>query len=290
MSMDANLVRRVGFAAVAIPLALGLVWYGGMSLAIGLGLAGALGTRELFGLAARAGITPLRWFGIVSAALLPPLVYAAGTMRPVAAWVLYWWPYLLALWVMLLLAGVLASRRPTDRPMAAAGITLLAVLYAGALPAFLLAVRHTRYPPQSWSGAWLVFFPLVVTWVCDTAAMFGGRAFGGPKLAPTVSPGKTRSGSVAGVMGGLLVAPLFAGLIFSRVGPPIPLWQLLIIAGVLSVVGQIGDLAESLFKREAGVKDSSNLIPGHGGVLDRLDSLYFVIPTAAALYRGFGVI
>lgn len=290
MSMDANLVRRVAFAAVAIPLALGLVWYGGMMLALVLGVAGALGARELFDLAARSGVRAIRPLGIASAALLPPLVYAAGVTAEAREWAVHWWPYLVALWVLLLLGWVLAVRRPTDQPMAAAGITLLAVLYTGALPAFLLVVRHTRYPLQSWPGAWLVFFPLVVTWVCDTAAMFGGRTFGGAKLAPLVSPGKTRSGSVAGVVGGLLVAPLFAVLIFSRVGPVIPLWQLLVIAGVLSVVGQIGDLAESLFKREAGVKDSSHLIPGHGGVLDRFDSLYFVIPAAAALYRGFGVI
>jgi phosphatidate cytidylyltransferase len=120
--------------------------------------------------------------------------------------------------------------------------------------------------------------------------MFGGRVFQGPKLAPQISPGKTRSGSMAGVVGGLLVAPLFGGLIFPKVGVDVPLWQLLLIAGVLSIVGQVGDLTESLFKREAGVKDSSHHIPGHGGVLDRFDSLYFVIPVAAALYHWFGVI
>jgi phosphatidate cytidylyltransferase len=73
------------------------------------------------------------------------------------------------------------------------------------------------------------------------------------------------------------------------VGVEAPVWQLLVIAAVLTVVGQVGDLAESLVKREAGVKDSSQLIPGHGGVLDRLDSLYFVVPVAAALYRLLGV-
>jgi phosphatidate cytidylyltransferase len=120
--------------------------------------------------------------------------------------------------------------------------------------------------------------------------MFGGRAVGGPKLAPSVSPGKTRSGSVAGVIGALVVAPLFSTVVFPRVGVALGLGSLLVIAGVLGVVGQVGDLAESLLKRQAGVKDSSHLIPGHGGVLDRLDSLYFVVPVAAAMYRYFGAI
>ncbi|HWB41382.1 MAG TPA: phosphatidate cytidylyltransferase, partial [Gemmatimonadales bacterium] len=130
----------------------------------------------------------------------------------------------------------------------------------------------------------------VVTWVCDTAAMFGGRTFGGPKLSPVVSPGKTRSGAIAGVVGALAVAPLFSEWLFPRAGLVLGLGQALAIAGVLSVVGQVGDLAESLFKREAGVKDSSRLLPGHGGILDRLDSLYFVVPVTAAMYRFFGVI
>jgi phosphatidate cytidylyltransferase len=290
MSMDGNLVRRVGFAVVAIPLALALIWYGGLPLALVLAIVAALGARELLDLAERASVHPLRLLAVLSAAAVPPLVYGAIATPDFRSWISLWWPYVGAVWLILLLSWVLAARAPSDRPLSAASITMLAVVYTGGLPAFLLAIRHSDFALKSWAGAWLVFFPLVVTWVCDTAAMFGGRAMGGPKLAPTVSPGKTRSGSTAGVIGGLVIAPIFGLLIFPRVGLHIPLWQLLAISAVLSVVGQIGDLAESLFKREAGVKDSSHLIPGHGGVLDRFDSLYFVIPAAAAMYRAFGVI
>jgi phosphatidate cytidylyltransferase len=288
--MDGNLVRRVGFAAVAIPLALLLVWYGGLPLTLLLAAVAALGARELFDLAERGQVRPVRGLGVASAALVAPIVYATLVVPEIRAAAAGAWPYAGALWLVGTLTWTLAARAPTERPLEAAAVTVLGVLYTAGLPAFLLAVRHGAFERRSWAGAWLVFFPLVVTWVVDTAAMFGGRSIGGAKLAPTVSPGKTRSGSVAGVVGGLVVAPLFGLLIFPRVGLAIPLWQLLALAAVLGVVGQIGDLAESLFKREAGVKDSSHLIPGHGGVLDRLDSLYFVVPVAAMMYRLFGII
>jgi phosphatidate cytidylyltransferase len=287
--MDANLVRRIGFAVIAIPLALGVIWYGGLPLAFLVALVAALGTKELFGLAARQGIRPARALGYVTAAALPPLAYATLVAGDVRAQVTPAWPYLFALWLIVLLSWALVARSPAEKPLEAVSVTLLAVAYTSALPTFLIVIRHSQFPERSWAAAWLVFFPLVVTWVCDTAAMFGGRLLGGPKLAPTISPGKTRSGAVMGVVGGVLVAPIFWAAVFPKAGLDISLLHLVMIAGLLSVLGQAGDLAESLFKRQAGVKDSSQLIPGHGGILDRFDSLYFVIPAAAAMYRVLGI-
>ena len=285
--MDRNLAQRIAVSAVAIPLVFTIVWYGGWPLVALVTVVAVLGTHELYGLSRRVGPAPLAASGLCAAALVPPGVYAV--LRDPAGPVAGAWPYVAALWLVLLLGLALWRRAPGDRPLEAVAVTVFAVAYAAALPAFLLEIRHRGHDVRSWAGAWLVFFPLVVTWVCDTAAMFAGRAIGGPKLAPVVSPGKTRVGSVAGVIGALLVAPVFALFVFPPAGVAGPLAVLLLIAGVLGVLGQVGDLAESLFKREAGVKDSSHLIPGHGGVLDRLDALYVVIPVTAALYRALGV-
>jgi phosphatidate cytidylyltransferase len=288
--MASELARRVGFAAVAIPLVLMVVWYGGLPLAALVAVAAALGTAELFDLAERGGTRPARAYGVFSAAALPLLAWLAVDRQDIGENLASNGPYLAAIWLIFLLTWALASRSPGERPLSAAAVTMLGVGYAGALPATIVLVRHGGEPPRSWAGLWLVCFPLVVTWVCDTAAMFGGRTFGGPKLWPVVSPGKTRSGAAAGVVGALLVAPIFSAWVFPRYGVDLSLGQALTIAAVLSVAGQVGDLAESLIKREAGVKDSSQLLPGHGGILDRLDSLYFVMPVTAAMYRFFGVI
>ena len=288
--MDANVVRRVAFAAAAIPIALGIVYLGGLPLVVLVALAGGLAVRELFDLAARVEIKPLRGLGIVLALAFAPVTYAALVRPDVAQALDRWWAFGIGIGMIATLILLLGARSPEQRPLAAVSVTLFGAVYTGALPAFLLVIRHGQHDGSAWAGTALVFFPLVVTWVCDTAAMFGGRAMKGPRLAPTVSPGKTWSGTISGVLGALAVVPLWLPFMFGPAGVSISYPQALLMAAVLGTVGQLGDLTESLFKREAGVKDSSQLIPGHGGVLDRLDSLYFVVPVAALLYRLFGVI
>jgi len=299
-----NQVQRVVVAAIGIPLAVAGVWYGGLVLVLLVCLLAALGTRELFDLAAPTGVRPLRGLGILFAVLTPLVTWAvagplterlnplesfvAGLLAPVWLWVP--WPLAAILIPIVVLTAVLLRRRPEDHPLGAAGLTLLGPAYCGLLPSAVLLIRFSAGPDRSWGATWLVLFPLAVTWICDSFAMWGGKAFGGPKLWPSVSPGKTQSGSAAGVVGGVIAAIAYVPLVLAPVGKPIPLVQAAVMGLVISIVAQVGDLAESLFKREAGVKDSSALIPGHGGVLDRFDSLYFVLPVAAVLYRAFGVL
>jgi phosphatidate cytidylyltransferase len=282
-----NLTQRIAVAVVAIPLALGVIWYGGWPLVGTLSLVAALGARELFAFARRQGIRPLESWGTLSAAVVPIAVYYASTEATSFG---TWSWFLAALWLTATLGLVLAQRGPDQHPLPAASITVFGVLYTAGLPASLIAIRHLTQPDQSWAGAWLVFTPMVVAWVCDTAAMFVGKVIGGPKLWPSVSPGKTWSGAIAGVAGAVGTIPVLNALILSRIGAALPLSQGVLLGVTLGIVGQVGDLVESLFKREVGVKDSSALIPGHGGILDRLDSLYFVLPVAGAVYRLFGVI
>jgi phosphatidate cytidylyltransferase len=131
---------------------------------------------------------------------------------------------------------------------------------------------------------------MAITWINDTLAYFVGRAIGRHKLLPRVSPGKTIEGAIAGLIGGLLTAVLLgANFIGPHVGVNASLLKWAAGGIIIAAVAQIGDLAESLFKREAGVKDSGKLLPGHGGVLDRFDALFFAIPVAYWYLRWLGL-
>lgn len=191
----------------------------------------------------------------------------------------FWYAVILVAAVMLAMAsGVLQPGVNAFGAMfTAAGVAYLGVLFAAILS---IAV----------SPIWLASFALgcISTWVCDSFALFGGKRFGKHKLCPSVSPNKTWEGSICGALSAIVVGAI---LCFVPWYNGVDWWIVVLGAFVASTLGQIGDLVESLFKRMIGVKDSSNLIPGHGGVLDRVDSLLFSIPTAYFFLRlaGLGV-
>ena len=268
-----ELAKRVAFAIVAIPVLLGVVWLGGAALTILLAVAAALAASEFAMLATATGSAPLRPVLIGGAALIPLVVHAAGLglwIPPLSA---------VALVVPALFVVALWARGVAGRPLEAVASTLLGLWYTGGLLSFAYALRHHRFAIGAAAGTALVMFPMLVTWVTDAAAFFVGRAVGGPKLMPSVSPGKTISGAVGGLVGGAAAAWAYAAFVLpstTRMGMTV---GAAVASGVLlSVVAQVGDLVESLLKRQAGVKDSSRLIPGHGGVLDRTDSLLFTLP------------
>ena len=287
--MSRNLLVRIAFAVPAITLTVFVLWLGGWWLAFVVALLGVLGCWELYGLARRQGIAPLAELGYVAAAAIPFGAYAGARGEP-ATWASAG-VYIGVSWLLLLLVVAMFVRGVDGRPLTAVAVTLFGAVYAAAPLAFLIAIRHggssARTPAAYF---WLTLLPLILTWICDTAAYGVGSTVGGPKLAPVLSPRKTWSGAVGGLAGALVGAVALGLWVLNSAGWRFGVWQLLGLGLVVGVIGQVGDVAESLLKREAGVKDSSTLLPGHGGVLDRLDSLYFVIPASAALFALYGVL
>jgi phosphatidate cytidylyltransferase len=288
--MASNMTKRVGFAVVAIPLLGAAVWVGGWALAALLMVAAFFAIGELFELAAHHEVRPFPQTGWMLAVAIP-IVLAMGMQNERLLMQLRdWWPYAVVLAGVWTGALAVFTRSPADKPLASVAITLFGVFYVSVLPCSLFFIRHAQWGLRSWPGTAAVFFPLLVTWVCDSAAMIAGKRFGRARMAPSISPGKTWVGGISGVVAGVIVGAAYAIWIFPPAAIPIGVVSAALLAAALAVVGQIGDLAESLFKREAGVKDSSALIPGHGGVLDRLDSLYFVLPVCAAGYHVLGLL
>ena len=282
--MSRNLLVRIAFAVPAIAGSVAVLWTGGWVLATVLAVLGVLGTRELYDFARKQGIEPIESLGLVAAAACPLATY---WVKGYASWepVLYGG----ALWMLVVLIAATA-RGPERRPLSAVAVTLFGALYASGLLAFAIAIRHGPHTDAHPGGSVaLVVLPLAVTWVCDTSAMAAGTLLGGPKLAPVLSPRKTWTGAIGGIVGGLAAALVYGPLILDRVALHLGVPQLLIVGLLVALAAQVGDVSESLFKREVGLKDSSSLIPGHGGVLDRLDSVYFVLPVSAGLFRLLGV-
>ncbi len=273
-------------AGIAIPTVFLATYAGGWIFAGVIALMGALGAEEVFRLAETKNVRALRGAGYVGAGMIPALtyMYITNRMEPGLIWMAA------VIWFIALMLNALAARTPEDAPLASIATTIFGVLYCSGLLSSIIVLREQQFLPGRLPAVWFVFLPLATTWICDSLAMAGGGTIGGPKLAPRVSPGKTWSGAISGWAGAILVPPLYAYLILGPAGVNLDLPVLLILGAVIGVIGQLGDLVESLIKREAGVKDSGSFFPGHGGVLDRLDSLYWVLPSTVVVFSLLGVI
>jgi phosphatidate cytidylyltransferase len=258
---DPALRARVLSALALVPIALAVVWNGGWLFATCVALMVGLMAREWAGLCShRFGPRSAKVAGaaVLVVGIASVVLIASG--RPEAA-------------LTCLLGGAVLGGLVAWVFGAPPGWTGLGVVYLG-LPA-LAMVWLRSIPDLGWG---LLLALLVVVWTTDTAAYVAGRGLGGPRLAPAVSPSKTWSGLFGGVLGAALAGTLTAWLLGSG-----RLVQGAGLGAVLAAVSQLGDLIESAFKRLAGVKDSGSLIPGHGGVLDRVDGLLLATPVLALL-------
>ncbi len=221
-----------------------------------------LGIVEFYQMAAQRGEQPFNFFGFLFAPLFVVNAYFGYK------YTIYLLPAALiipSLWFVLRL--ILHRREATSINLA---WTLAGMLYIGWMLSYYVALREID-PGRGW-----VLFALFSTFACDSAAFFVGRAWGRHPLAPAISPGKTMEGTIAG----LVASPAAALILYFTLkitGLPLPLSypQAALLGFLIGIFAQLGDLVESRLKRRAGVKDSGSLIPGHGGVLDRIDSIVF---------------
>jgi len=280
-----ELARRWAVAAVGVPAVVGVLFVGSWLLGAVVGLCAALGAHEAYRLAEARGARPLATVGIPAAAAFSLLAVAAGSPGGFASWALLF----LGAVLLTVMVGVTFWRGPEGQPLTSAATTLFGVLYLG-LPLAVVPLLHALPEtlgwagPSRWAGVAMVALPLTATWVGDATAFFAGTAWGRRRLAPNISPKKSWEGAVAGVAGAALGA-LAWFLIVRSVLPGAPLTPIstAFIGAALGVAAIFGDLVESVLKRDAGVKDSGTLLPGHGGVLDRIDALVFSLPVSYAL-------
>lgn len=250
MKAGSELATRAGVGLLLIALAGGALIAGDVAFWVLLSVIGLLMMGEWADLVAAGP----KWKRIAQYALSVPL----AAMAPIAAG-----PGFFAFGLLLGAAFFIGAVSRREK-------LALGILYVG-LPVLSLMLLRTQA-----DGLLLTFWAMALVWACDSGAYFVGRAIGGPKLAPSISPGKTW----AGFWGGLLAAALFGVALhwLFRLG-----WTLAAATPLLAALSQLGDLYESRMKRLAGVKDSGNLLPGHGGFMDRLDGLVPVAPAAALL-------
>jgi phosphatidate cytidylyltransferase len=259
-------VQRILSAAVFLPVFWFIVKrFGPVPYAALLMVAALVALYELYALAAARGHRPHRGLGVVLAVLLFASLNVPG-VRP---------EYALAFALFALPVASLRRGGDWGPVFGDIGATLFAAVLVGVSFGYLLGLRLLADPPKGdETGSDLVFLLFFVVWSSDVAAFYVGHAFGRRPLAPLVSPKKTVEGAVGGLLGALTAAFVARAWFINRLTPA----DCLALGLGLGGIGIVGDLVESMLKRSAGAKDSARLVPGHGGILDRIDSLLYAAP------------
>jgi phosphatidate cytidylyltransferase len=260
-------VSRVAVGAVGLPVVLALVWAGGWWLFVLAALAAVLAVHEFVTIA-----RPLR--PLAPAAYVGVVLALVGAETGGVVWLLA--GFLTTFFFAFVLNAIATTRAPAT---AAMGATVLCAAWVGFGLGHILLLRGMHVEPRL-----LALTVLLVVFAADTFAYFAGRLAGRHKLAPTLSPGKTWEGLIVGALVGVFVA--FVALYSDR-HKYLTVWQAILLGLVVVVAALLGDLFESMLKRDLDVKDTGRLLGGHGGVLDRVDALLFAAPAAYYLVLGF---
>lgn len=269
---DASLPSRVLSAVLFLPLLVLMAWTGGpVYLLFTLAVVG-LGLREFYLLLAAKGLSPHWKSGMFAVLLLPIATYLRLRTGRIEEW--HSGAFFTALVGAILLSEL--RRGAGKQAVANSAATFLGVIYIGWLGAHFVALRELPHPFHRpyLEGMSYALLPFFLTWTCDTAAYVFGRAIGRTKLMSSVSPQKSVEGSIAGLV--FAIGAAFAAR--SWFAPYLTLFDAAALGVLAGILGQLGDLVESLLKRDVETKNSSGLIPGHGGILDRFDSLLFSAP------------
>jgi phosphatidate cytidylyltransferase len=258
-----NLAVRIATAVVLLPAVLWLLWQGGWAFALLVSAAAALCAVELNLMPQDAGPPPNPGGVVASAgaAFLLPLL-AVGPVGMLSA------PGVLSALVVIAFADALLFEPEVSRAPLRVGLAVLGAVYPGLLMSALVRLRQLD------RGVGWIVLCLTVTWLNDTGAYFTGRAFGRHKLYPRISPSKTWEGAAGGLLASVAGALAVKHLFLSD----LPVWAAAVVGVGGGILGPLGDLSESMIKRAFGRKDSSRLLPGHGGILDRIDALLFNAP------------
>jgi phosphatidate cytidylyltransferase len=273
--MSSGTGQRILTAAILIPIVVAAIWWGPTWL-IAIVSAGVaiLALWEFFSVAEHQGFHSYRlWTSLAAVGIFGQQFYASrmASVSNIGEILVRIPRTNLEIVLFGYVLGVAAIALGTNRPIGEV-LPAISVSAAGLIFIVLPFSAVVRLHGIDNFGAFLLLFTLVVVWVGDTAAYFVGRGIGRWKLAPEISPNKTWEGAIANFLGALLVAAIFG--YWSKL-PPI---HMLAMAGIGSIAGQIGDLFESAWKRSASVKDSGSILPGHGGMLDRIDALILAAP------------